>query len=223
MSSEFLTATWRKSGLVGAVLLRSWPASIRRDTSAVEPGAMSGTMSCAPGPKPKGFLFTWMAKLLSITAEEFERVIISCTWPSLRAMEAMTPKPLFPFCPGDEALRTGVLTAAAWAGAPAGALSPPRSSRSRPPAGEGSAGALLRPLGAASAPSWSWAWSSSCFTSRRLAWRSSSSSSESSPMSSRTCVFALYRVTNSSCGLWYTLLMNARSEISLSSKLLSMI
>mmetsp|Transcript_90822 Transcript_90822/g.236604 ORF Transcript_90822/g.236604 Transcript_90822/m.236604 type:complete len:272 (+) Transcript_90822:529-1344(+) len=215
MSREFLMATCRKSGLVGAVPLRFWPAAIWRTTSALVPGAMSGTWRLAALSMPKVFLFTWMAKPFSGPGDELEKVIFSRSWPCSLTSADMTPKPLLPPCPGCDGFSTGVFCVAG-AAAAAGASSPPSRSRRSPPPPPPPEGPPP-PLSSRGPRS-----SSSC-TSRRRAWRSSSSYSSSSGASSCACALVVTRVTNSSADLWYTLLMRARSWMSLSRRPFSIV
>mmetsp|Transcript_26227 Transcript_26227/g.55616 ORF Transcript_26227/g.55616 Transcript_26227/m.55616 type:complete len:248 (-) Transcript_26227:1850-2593(-) len=215
MSREFLIATWRKSGFVGGVLLRSAPANMGKLTSAVLPGARSGTCKAWPGPKPNGFLLTWMAKPVNGTADAFEKV--SCSWspPSLRTRAAMTPKPLFPPCPGCEEVRTAIFGGGPGAGEAMGSsLPPPRSSKSRSPPPE----LFAWPFPLAGPEPGRSPLSISCCTSRRRSVRSISSYSSSWMSASCSGTTVVMRVTNSSAGLWYTLLISARSAMSLSSK-----
>mmetsp|Transcript_9137 Transcript_9137/g.20099 ORF Transcript_9137/g.20099 Transcript_9137/m.20099 type:complete len:271 (+) Transcript_9137:470-1282(+) len=150
MSREFLMATCRKRGFVGAVPLLRVPGFISRTESALEPGAMSGTCRAAAGPRPKGFLFTWMAKPLSGTWEEFEKVSISLTWPPSRTIAAMTPKPVWPPWPPCVGARTGFFGVAAGAAEPPeppnGSPPPSRSSRSSAPPPPPPAAPLRGPL-----------------------------------------------------------------------------
>merc|ERR1712241_1636239 len=101
-------ATCKKRGFVGAVLLLNWPGCIIKDVSAEDPGMMSGTCSAAAGPKPNGFLFTWMAKPERGIEEAFENVAINCGVPFCRANTAITPKPVLPFCPGAVDMSRGI-------------------------------------------------------------------------------------------------------------------
>mmetsp|Transcript_29507 Transcript_29507/g.78080 ORF Transcript_29507/g.78080 Transcript_29507/m.78080 type:complete len:242 (+) Transcript_29507:497-1222(+) len=205
MSREFLTATCRKRGFVGAVPLLSVPADIRSTDSALEPGMMSGTCMAVWGPMPKGFLFTWMAKALSVTCEEFERVMSSLIWPASRTSEDMTPKPVWPPWPAWLELRTGIF------GADLGAAEPPEPPNGSPPPSRSRRSSAPPPPGAPLRGPLS---SSFSISLRLCALSSSSNSSSSAGSPSCTGALVAMRVTNSSDGLWYTLLMSARSEIS---------
>mmetsp|Transcript_42195 Transcript_42195/g.126218 ORF Transcript_42195/g.126218 Transcript_42195/m.126218 type:complete len:242 (-) Transcript_42195:1709-2434(-) len=212
-------ATINTSGLVGGWLFGFWPGTRGTATSAVAPGARSGACSACEGARPNGFLLIWRAKPVMGTCDEFWKVISSCGTPFCRATQAMTPKPVRPeVLPGVVGARTGTFCGSAGPVEPtASSLPPSRSSRSRPPPPPPPLVPLALPS-SRSGPR-----SSSCCTSRRLAWRSSSSYSSSSGASSAASgALVVMRVTNSSGGLWYTLLMRARSAIRLSNRPRSM-